>query len=396
MLRLYNRILGKFELFKPLEKTVKIFVCGPTLYDDVHLGHLRVLLITDLVNRYLKFLGLRTEIVINLTDMDIKILEKAYREKVKSKEIADRYFERVTEDIRDIIKDKVFFIRPSKLIQESTKIILDLLNKDLAYETKEGIYCDISKSKYLGSLSKLERNHILNLLLEPSEDNKRNPCDFKLWSRSGDEIDPKLGNGMVGWHLQDFTIIENFLGGYCDIHIGAKELIFPHHEFILLLGEYYTGVYPISRFFIHVGLLNYKGEKMSKSLGNIVYFRDIINEYDMDVLRIYYYLMKINKDYNFNFNSLYLAQKIKKRLKSIKINKGRKKKNLIKQIEKHKNTFLKCIGNNLNSNKAIKTWLSLKDIIDRFNVDEESQELLKETLNIFSSITGILERNAIK
>ncbi|MDT7891497.1 MAG: class I tRNA ligase family protein [Thermoproteota archaeon] len=395
MLRLYNRILGKFELFKPLEETVKIFVCGPTLYDDVHLGHLRVLLTTDLVNRYLKFLGLRTEIVINLTDMDIKILEKAQREKVRAKEIADRYFDRVTEDIQKIINDKVFFVRPSKLIQESTKIILDLLSKNLAYETKEGIYCDISRSKYLGSLSKLERNYIFNLLLEPSE-NKRNPCDFKLWLRNGDEIDPKLGNGMVGWHLQDFTVIENFLGGYCDIHIGAKELIFPHHEFILLLGEYYEKIYPISRYFIHMGLLNYKGEKMSKSLGNIIYYRDIMNKYDMDVLRIYYYLMKINRDYNFNFNSLYYAQKIRKRLKSIKINKGRKKKNLINQIEKHKNIFLKYIGNNLNSHGAIKTWLSLKDILDRYNLDEKSQELLKETLSIFSSITGILERNTIE
>ncbi len=391
MLRLYNRIHGKFEKFKPLENSIKIFVCGPTLYDDLHLGHLRVLLIADLINRYFRFKGYETIFVINFTDMDIKIIERAIQEKIDENEIVERYFRRINEDLKVLGIKHFIPIKPSELSEESKRIIQDLMKKGYSYELEEGIYCDISLSNNIGKLSGIDKQRILNVLLEPAE-NKRNPADFKLWySLKDGEINTSFGRRMIGWHLQDFTVINYVLGGYCDLHIGAKDLIFPHHEYILTLGEYFKGEYPVSRNFLHTGLLKFKGEKMSKSLGNTIYFREIIKKYDVDDIRIYFLSMKINKDYNFDQNKLKYYKKIKNKLKKIKINKGEDDKNIIKRIIYYRKKFLKNIENNLNVRKAIENWIELRDYAEKKNLGESAIKELRTNYSIFSSITGILE-----
>jgi len=394
MLKLYNRLTGKLEKFEARSNTVNIFVCGPTLYDDVHLGHLRILFLTDVLVRYLSYMNFKPNLVINLTDMDIKIIERAQKEGSEVKSLIERYYERVISDIQEIIDTQIQFVRPSKLINESANIIEDLISKKIAYRTKSGIYCDISYSDHLGKLSKKEKSIILKTILEP-EENKRNPADFKLWTNSGYEYSSIFGKGMVGWHLQDYTVIYKIFGGRCDIHIGAKELIFPHHEFILLLGEYHSNIYPISRYFVYTGLLKYKGDKMSKSLGNIIYFRDIKNKYDLNTLRLYYLFLKNNKDYNFNINKLKYYNKLLEKLKP-KIAKSRKGKDLEKKIIEYKKDFIRNIENNLNIYKSLITWLKLNKYIENKFLNEKSLETLRETYSLFSRLTGIFNEFAKK
>lgn len=384
MLRCFDRIKGTFVKPFPIGKEVKIFVCGPTLYDDLHLGHLRVLFTTDLISRYFIINSYKARVLINLTDLDLKIIERSKKEGKNSEEIVQEYLNNVTEDIKELrLAGEINFARPSLLVNDSLEIIKELKAKNLSYETESGIFCDLSFSNNLGRLANIDKSIVLNILFEPDE-KKKNPADFRLLMKFD-------GNEMIGWHLQDYTAIYKYFDGTCDFHIGARELIFPHHEFTMVIGEYHRKLYPISKHFVHVGLLKYKGEKMSKSLGNAIYYREIKKEYDLDSLRIYFYMMKFNRDYNFDLYKLKIANKIKNKLKNIKMKKGRRKYMNKKRIIEFRNRFLKEIENNLNSKGAILAWLELIEFSEKASLNDELKEEMKKSYVLFSRMTGILE-----
>jgi len=289
MLKIYNRFSGKKEKLK-VSKDVKIFVCGPTLYDQIHVGNFRVILYTDILLRYFNFIGFNSLAILNLTDMDVKIIEKANSEGKSSKEVSEYYYNFLLEDFKKLNLFNLYkIVKTSQYISDSINIINFLLERDLAYRIDKDIYCDLSKSKYLGKLSGLSFEEIRKRIYEPHP-LKRNDFDFRLWINLQDEkhsLNTELGKGIVGWHLQDFSVISKEFNGNYDIHVGAKELIYPHHEFIMSLGEYYYNKYPIAKYFLYTGLVKYKGEKMSKSFKNCIYINDLLNEYDVDSLKLY-------------------------------------------------------------------------------------------------------------
>jgi len=394
MIKLYNSYSRKKEIVKVSDK-VRIFVCGPTLYDRIHVGNFRVILYTDILLRYFSFLGYKSIAVLNLTDMDAKIIEKAVDEGKNSKEVSEYFYKAFLEDFNKLsLLQSYKIIKTSEYIYDSIEIINFLLKQDLAYKIDNDVYCDLSKSKYLGKLSGLSLEEIKSRIYEPHP-LKRNDHDFRLWIGLNDErysFNTSLGNGIVGWHLQDFTVINKEFNGNYDIHVGAKELIYPHHEFIMTLGEYYYNKYFLAKYFFYTGLLKYKGEKMSKSFNNCIYINDLLKEIDIDTLKLYILSKKYKKDFEFDFNSLNEFNKIKKYLESVKIKKSdSENKKVSIKINEYITNFIKYFEDDLNIPKCIETWVEFKKFIESESLDEKSIELVKLGYKIFTRLTGVLE-----
>jgi cysteinyl-tRNA synthetase len=394
-MKIYNRIKDSYENFiHNLNEPVKIFVCGPTLYDKVHLGHLKVIFFSDLIVRYLKFKGYKLEPILNLTDMDFKIIEKAKEENSSVLEVVNKYYEEVKESFKKLkLSSDFILVRPSEAIDKAIEITRELIEKRQAYFLEDGIFCDSSFSKNIGLLSKITKEEMREMILEPNI-KKRNPTDFRIWIKIKDEsffYDTIFGKGFVGWHMQDYSVIEKYFNGTYDFHLGAKDLIYPHHEFILLLGEYYRGIYPIVKHFIHTGVITKNGEKMSKSLGNVIYLDKLLANYDSDDLRIYIFSKKYSEDVEFKVEDLEEAKRIKELIKNLNFKKSNMRTDKInKEILNYYNDFISNLDNDISINESLKAWINLSYLLRDHELDEEGIILAKNTYKTFSQITGIL------
>ena len=290
-LKVYNTYSRKLEVFTPItEGLVKMFVCGPTVYDYLHLGHARTYIFYDVVARYLKYLGYKVNFIINITDIDDKIFEKAKKEGKTASEIASKYKEACIEDLRRIGVDSVtLFAQVSAYLPQMIQQIQTLLEKGYAYKTRNGIYFDTSKFPTFGALSHLSRAE-LSLRRVDLDPEKKNPTDFILWRNVAEDeegFESPFGWGRPGWHIEDTAISITHFGSSYDIHGGAVELIYPHHEAEIAQAEAYTGHKPFVKYWIHTGLLKIRGEKMSKSAGNYITIREAIEKWSPDLLRLY-------------------------------------------------------------------------------------------------------------
>jgi cysteinyl-tRNA synthetase len=295
MIKMYNTMTRKKEIFKPKEgNRVKLFVCGPTVYDHSHIGHARTYISFDVIARYLKYRGLTVFYIQNITDLDDKILKKAAELGSSPLELARRYEEKYLHDMKLLGVENVnLYARATEHIPEIINQILTLIEKGYAYETDTGVYFDESKFEDFGKLSKrkLEDLNVHRIGLDTS---KRNPGDFALWKkRDSDSEDPEMiwnspwGRGRPGWHIEDTAITETYFGPQYDIHGGGLDLIFPHHEAEIAQMEAASGQKPMVRYWMHTGFLNVKGEKMSKSLGNFITINELLQEYPPEVFRFF-------------------------------------------------------------------------------------------------------------
>ncbi len=395
MIKILNKFSETIEDFKQdINEPIKIFICGPTLYDKIHVGHLKILFFSDLVVRYFKWKGYKVQPILNLTDMDFKIIERAKEENIQTQDLINYYYNVFKEDIKKLnLNEDFILVRPSELINKSVKIIWDLVEKKRAYFLEDGIFCDVSFSKNLGKLSKIQKEKLNELILEPNE-KKRNPNDFRIWIKVNEknyELETVFGRGFVGWHMQDFSVVEHFFNGLYDIHIGASDLIYPHHEFILLLGEYYKEKYPIVRYFLHTGVIKKNGEKMSKSLGNCIYMDELYPKFDSDDLRIYIFKYGYKDDVEFELADLYDSKGIKEKIMNVKFNVSNKETvNLNKKIDDYVYEFIENIENEFSVNKSLEVWVKLSDFLTNNELDKEGINKAKQAYKIFSEITGIL------
>jgi len=295
MIKMYNTMTRKKEIFKPKEgNRVKLFVCGPTVYDHSHIGHARTYISFDVIARYMKYRGLTVFYIQNITDLDDKILKRAAELGSSPLELARRYEEKYLHDMKLLGVENVnLYARATEHIPEIIKQIQTLIEKDYAYETDTGVYFDESKFEDFGKLSnrKLEDLNVHRIGLDTS---KRNPGDFALWKkRDIDSEDPEMiwnspwGTGRPGWHIEDTAITETYFGPQYDIHGGGLDLIFPHHEAEIAQMEAASGKKPMVRYWMHTGFLNVKGEKMSKSLGNFITINELLQEYPPEVFRFF-------------------------------------------------------------------------------------------------------------
>jgi len=298
----------RVEEFKPLRgNRVYMYVCGPTVYDYSHIGHARTYIAYDILARYLREKGYSVFYLMNITDVDDKIIRRARERGVNPIELAREYERYFMEDMEVLgIQSVNFYARASEYIDEIIDLIKVLMDKGFAYETETGVYFDTSRFKDYGKLSHKRPEELSVHRIEP-DPTKRNPQDFALWKkRERDEIgwDSPWGYGRPGWHIEDTAIILTHLGPQIDIHGGAIELTFPHHEAEIAQAEAATGRKPFVRYWCHTGLLTVGGEKMSKSLGNYILIRDVVERYDPEALRLMFLLSHYRSPIDFKWRSL--------------------------------------------------------------------------------------------
>lgn len=267
-----------------------MFVCGPTVYDYAHLGHALTYIAFDIIARYLKFLGYSLHYLMNITDVADKIFDKARKVKRDPRDLTLEFEQAFKADMEALGVDSIeAYERASDHIPQMIEQIKGLIEKKIAYETETGVYFEVGRFPKFGALSGLSHEELSLRRLELCS-SKNNPEDFSLWRKqtSAQAWDSPWGPGRPGWHVEDTAISMQSFGETYEIHGGASELMFPHHEAEIAQAEALTGKTPFVKFWLHTGLLTVGGRKMSKSLGNVVLIRDALKDYTSQELRWFF------------------------------------------------------------------------------------------------------------
>lgn len=404
-MKIYNTMTRKKEEFKPLnENRVKMFVCGPTVYDKSHIGHGRTYIAFDVIARYLKYKGYSVFYLQNITDIDDKIIKRAMELGVEPLKLAKEFEEHYFHDMELLNVNNVnFYARAMEHLNEIINQIQTLMNKGFAYETPTGVYFDESLFKDFGKLS--NRNiEELNVHRVNPDPTKRNPGDFALWKKRDDEPswDSAWGPGRPGWHIEDTAISETYFGGQFDIHGGGLDLIFPHHEAEIAQMESATGKKPMVKYWMHTGFLNVSGEKMSKSLGNFITIEELLKEYDPQVFRFFVLSTHYRSPIDFSDDALKQSENSIKRIyKLIKTIDELLEMNIdetsetdaeyCKILENTRKKFLNAMNNDFNTPIALSEIFNLiREINKGINEENISKNILKEIKLLFNEFGNIL------
>ncbi|MCF6278188.1 MAG: cysteine--tRNA ligase [Anaerolineales bacterium] len=322
MLRLYNTQSRKKEEFQTIEEgKVRMYVCGPTVYANAHVGHAMSALVFDIIRRYLQYRGYEVKFVMNFTDVDDKIIERANAKGVDPFELAEGYIQEYKEHLNDLnILPATVNPRATepKTMQQILAMIEGLIEKGYAYTVNGDAYFRVHKDEDYGKLSGRKLDEMQAGARIAVGDIKENAADFAIW-KNAKEGEPAWetpwGNGRPGWHIECSAMCLHELGESIDIHGGGNDLIFPHHENEIAQSESYTGK-PFARYWMHNGMLQLSGEKMSKSIGNLVTIQDFLADHEGDVMR----MLVLNGNYRsplaFTDESIAAAENGIKRLKS--------------------------------------------------------------------------------
>ncbi len=395
MLKLYNSLTKKLEEFKSTEQgKVKMYVCGPTVYDNAHLGHARCYITWDVLYRYLKFINYDVTYCRNVTDVDDKILKKADDESVEPDVVADKYYKSFTKSMQDlnILKPD---IEPyaTKTIGEMIAIIKKLIENGYAYELDGDVYFNVKKDANYGKLSGQSLDDLISGVRVEKDDRKMCPLDFALWKKDEKHgYNSPWGLGRPGWHIECSAMSRKFLGDSIDIHAGGADLIFPHHENEIAQSECANGCQFV-KYWLHNGFVTINKEKMSKSLNNFKTVDDLLKNYSSNTIRFFILTNHYRMPVEFSDEALLSAQAGAKRL--IGATKGYI--NTQDIDENYKAQFTDAMDEDLNTSKALAVLFSIADRIYKdndqklintlahlaqvlgFNLDEK-KELRKEDL----------------
>ncbi len=407
MLKFYNTLFRKKEDFEPIRRgKVNLFVCGPTVYDFSHLGHARTYIVYDMLVRYLKYQQYKVFYLQNITDIDDKIIQRAKEKKTTWKEIARKFEKEYLKDMKALnIKSVTKYARATSHIKEVQNQVRRLLKKGYAYEIRGGIYYNIKKFKDYGKLSgrTIEQAEDAVSRIDQAE-NKRNRGDFCLWKFGEPYWKSSLGNGRPGWHIEDTAITEKYFGPQYDIHGGARDLIFPHHEAEIAQMEALSDKRPMVEYWIHAGFLTVNGQKMSKSLGNFITLKDFLKKYKPEVLRFIVFSSHYRSPLDYSEAIAQEAktnlQKLKELLKKLEeLKKGPKEngKEIVKNFEK---SFFKVLEDDFNTPQAKGLIFDfLAETNKRISENKLSPQEAEEIYNFFKKINkifGFLDFKRIK
>lgn len=318
-MKIYNTLSRSKEEFVPLEEgKVKMYVCGPTVYNLIHIGNARPMIVFDTVRRYLEYKGYDVNYVSNFTDVDDKIIKKAIEEGVTAEEISKRYIKECKKDMAGMnIKPATTHPLATQEIDGMIDMIKTLIDKGYAYEKNGTVYYRTRRFEGYGKLSKkniddLEAGHRddAHKLKVSGEDEKEDPLDFVLWKpkKDGEPYwESPWSEGRPGWHIECSVMSKKYLADEIDIHAGGEDLIFPHHENEIAQSEAANGV-PFAKYWMHNAFLNIDNKKMSKSLGNFFTVRDISKEYDLQVLRFFMLSAHYRNPINFSHDLMEAAK----------------------------------------------------------------------------------------
>ncbi|HHH80048.1 MAG TPA: cysteine--tRNA ligase [Thermoplasmatales archaeon] len=406
-LRIYNTLTRKKEVFTPVEKgKVKMYVCGMTVYSDAHIGHARTYLAFDVVRRYLEYKGFDVFYVQNITDVDDKIIAAANRRGEDPLEYSRRYTERCLEALDALgIRRADLYPKASETIPDMIKMIERIIEKGYGYVADGDVYFSVERFPEYGKLSNQRIEELeAGARIEPGE-KKRNPLDFALWKKAkpGEPWwDSPWGKGRPGWHIECSTMSSKYLGLPFDIHGGGMDLKFPHHENEIAQAEAATGK-PFARYWMHVGLLTVNGEKMSKSLGNIINIKDLLERWDAEVIRFFFVQNHYRSPPDFSEKALQDAEKslerihrLKERLKNLSERKknGSKgdEKGFLSSIEGFKEKFELAMDDDFNTPRALGIIFDFIGKTNKFleETEEPDPEVCGRALDTLVKLCNVL------
>jgi cysteinyl-tRNA synthetase len=319
-LQVYNQLTNQIELFETIEpNVVKMYVCGPTVYADAHIGHALSAMVFDGVRRYLTFRGYRVQHVMNFTDVDDKIIHRANKAGEEPAALAQRYIDGWLAQVQELnMLPAHHYPRVSQTMPQILQMIERLQRQEMAYELEGDVFYDVDTFADYGKLSGRKLEEAVSGTRVTADSRKDNAADFALW-KSAKPGEPSWaspwGQGRPGWHIECSAMILHYLGDQIDIHGGGNDLIFPHHENEIAQSEAYTGKVPFARYWLHNGMLQLRGEKMSKSLGNLVSISDFLAEHEADVLRLAILNGHYRKPLSYDEEIVTQAEQALKRLK---------------------------------------------------------------------------------
>lgn len=406
MITLYNTLTRQKEPFEPLEPgKVKMYVCGPTVYNYIHIGNARPAINYDVVRRYFEYKGYDVNYVSNFTDVDDKLIKRSKELNESVPEIADRYIQAFYEDTGALnVKKATSNPRVMNHMDDIIEFIKDLVDKGYAYESGSDVYFRTRKFEGYGKLSHQSIDDLKVGARIESGEQKEDALDFTLWKKAKPgEIswDSPFGKGRPGWHIECSVMAYNELGETIDIHAGGSDLQFPHHENEIAQSEAHNHA-PFANYWMHNGFINIDNEKMSKSLGNFVLVHDIIKEVDPDVLRFFMISVHYRSPINYNMELVESAksglERIRNSYQAIEEREAiatdiEDQSEYIEQIDQLLAQFEKVMDDDFNTANAITTWYDLAKLANKYVLENTTSkkviERFKEVFQIFSDVLGI-------
>ena len=405
-MRIYNTLTRKKEDLKTItEGEVKIYACGPTVYNYIHIGNARPLCVFDTFRRYLEYRGFNVKFVQNFTDIDDKIIKKAIEEESDYKTVSEKYIEEFWKDVKGMnVREATVHPKATENIDEIINIIITLVEKGYAYPVENGdVYFSPKKFNEYGKLSHqpledLEAGARINI-----GELKKEPMDFALWkgAKPGEPYwESPWGKGRPGWHIECSAMVRRYLGNTIDIHCGGQDLIFPHHENEIAQSECCNGT-PFANYWMHNGYINVDNVKMSKSLGNFFTVRDVAEKYGYEPIR---YLM-ISSQYRSPINySVDIIEQCKASLQrlytcrdsldfSLKNSESISVENaeeIKKQLDSRREQFITAMDDDLNTADGIAAVFELVKDINISVLNSNSKELIEYAISLFDELTNVL------
>jgi cysteinyl-tRNA synthetase len=400
-LKVYNTLTRKKEEFNTIEENkVRMYVCGPTVYDKAHVGHAMSALVFDIIRRYLEFSGYEVRHVMNYTDVDDKIINRANQLGLDPFDLARGYIKQYADHLLALnVLPAAYNPRATDEIDNIVGLVQGLIDKGFAYEAGGDVYFRVNKQEEYGKLSGRKLDDMRAGSRIEVDERKENPMDFAMWkaAKEGEPAwDSPWGKGRPGWHIECSAMSVHHLGEQIDIHGGGNDLIFPHHENEIAQSEAYTGKL-FARYWIHNGMLQLSGEKMSKSIGNLITIEDFLADHSADTLR----MMVLNSGYRgpltFNDEVIQQAETALDRLAS-----GLKpsqpgasgisedqKKVLDIQMKKTREGFENAMDDDFNTAGALGNLFDLVRAINQARADGATEEQLAEVQSLLKKLTDV-------
>jgi cysteinyl-tRNA synthetase len=415
-LKIYNTLTKREEEFVPLEPNhVGMYNCGPTVYDYFHIGNARNFIVAEVIRRYLEYKNYKVTFIQNVTDIEDKIIKKANNTGVTPAEVAQKFTDAYFEDMKALdILEPTYSPKATGHINEIIDFVKKLVEKGIAYEAEGDVYYDLSKFESYGKLSGQRVEDTLAGASERVEINekKRHPADFDLWKKAKPDEpgwDSPWGPGRPGWHIECSVMSSKYLGDTFDIHSGGNDLIFPHHENEIAQSEALTGK-PFARFWIHNGMLQTKGGKMSKSLGNIKSIRELLKKYTPNVIRFYLLSAHYRVPLDLNDNSLDEASSAVERIlncvsMTARLSEQKVKRDNVSNAEEELNSFVdkavikfeESMDDDFNTPGAIGAIFELVSSANKFSSEETlssyGKGVLKRVNSTIVKLCGLLGLN---
>ncbi|NMA83159.1 MAG: cysteine--tRNA ligase [Epulopiscium sp.] len=411
-MKVYNTLTGQKETFTTLEKNkVKMYVCGPTVYNHIHIGNARPYIIFDTFRRYLEYKGMEVSYVQNFTDVDDRIIQKAQAENVDMKEIADRYIKSILQDADGLnVKRATVHPRVTEEIPEIIEMIQVLIDKNHAYEVEGTVYFDTRSFEGYGHLSKKNQEELEAGARIAVNEKKRHPMDFVLW-KPKKEGEPAWaspwGEGRPGWHIECSAMAKKYLGDSIDIHAGGEDLTFPHHENEIAQSEAANGK-PFATYWMHNRFLNVDNKKMSKSVGNFFTVKEVAAEFPYEVIRFFMLSAHYRSPINFSRELMESAQSSLDRIKTSVKNMKHftehaskdlltlEEKNQLKEVHTYRRKFEEAMEDDVNTADAISVIFELVKFANTYVQGSSSREfaqILHDEILSLCHILGLLEQS---